>query len=282
MRLENLGIRFANMKPMLIDTFGRKIDYLRISVTDRCNLRCSYCMPPDGIVSIPHEKVLSFEQICDFVRVAVELGVRKVRLTGGEPLVRRGIVRLVEMLAQIDGIEDFAMTTNGQLLANFAQDLAKAGLMRVNVSLDTIDSARYAELTRGGDINNVFTGLSAANDAGLHPIKLNCVIENSAAEPDALAVATFAREHNFFVRFILRMDLETGRFGIVSDGTGGNCKVCNRLRLSSDGFVLPCLFSDTTFDVRELGAREAILAAVQAKREHGGCARRVKFYSIGG
>jgi len=134
----------------MIDRFGRAITYLRVSVTDRCNLRCTYCMPPEGVRLLPHDRILSFEEITDVVATAAEMGVSKVRLTGGEPLVRRGIVDLVRMVARIDGISDLAMTTNGLLLGPMAADLRAAGLMRVNVSLDAIDPVRYAAITRGG------------------------------------------------------------------------------------------------------------------------------------
>ena len=154
----------------MIDAFGRTIDYLRISVTDRCNLRCVYCMPAEGVPLITHDDVLSYEAISDFVGVAVSEGIRKVRLTGGEPLVRRGVVSLVERLARIEGIEDLCMTTNGTLLGTFAEPLAKAGLGRVNVSLDSLDPERYRAITRGGDVRTVLAGIEAGDrgrvDAG--------------------------------------------------------------------------------------------------------------------
>ena len=265
----------------MLDPFNRRINYLRISVTDKCNLRCTYCMPEGGVPLIRHEDVLRFEEISTVAKTAVELGVDKVRLTGGEPLVRRGIVTLVKMLAGIDGISDLAMTTNGTLLAQFARPLAEAGLHRVNVSIDAIDPARYAAITRGGDVNSVLNGIDAARSAGLNPVKLNCVIQDSADEPDARAVAAYAADAGLPLRFIRRMNLGTGKFSVVVGGTGGDCPQCNRLRLSCDGMVRPCLFSDLRFSVRQLGAREAICRAVSHKPK---CGTRsdAAFHTIGG
>lgn len=266
----------------MFDSFDRRIHYLRISVTDKCNLRCVWCMPEEGVTLVPHDEILSFEEIHEVTGVAVEMGVDKVRLTGGEPLVRRGIVELVAMLAGIEGIKDLAMTTNGVLLAVLAAHLREAGLQRVNVSLDTLDPERFRELTRGGDIKHVLDGIAAAKAAGLSPIKLNCVVEQSSSEPDARAVAEFAKKNGLEARFIRRMDVYNADFAVVEGGTGGDCPQCNRLRLSSNGMISPCLFSEAAFSVRELGAREAIRRAVQAKPEAGHAGRHSGLYSIGG
>ena len=265
----------------MYDRFSRRIDYLRISVTDRCNLRCVYCMPEKGVPLIRHEDVLSYEEIAGVARTAVTMGVAKVRLTGGEPLVRRGIETLVAMLARIEGIRDLAMTTNGALLAGFAGPLAEAGLHRVNVSLDALHPERYAAITRDGDVHRVLAGIEAALAAGLNPVKLNCVVKDSPEEPDARDVARYAGELGIEVRFIRRMTLSSGDFSVVIGGAGGDCPRCNRLRLSSDGMVRPCLFSDLAFSVRELGAREAIRRAVEAKPESGKTSG-AKFHEIGG
>lgn len=266
----------------MYDRFNRVIDYLRISITDRCNLRCAYCMEEEGIPLVRHEDILSFEEIRDVTRVAVEMGIKKVRITGGEPLVRKGVVDLVQMIAGIDGIQDLSMTTNGSLLANFAVDLKNAGLDRVNVSLDTVDPDRYYEITRVGNIDDVFRGLSAAKGAGLTPIKINTVIEASAQEPDAQGVMAFAMEHGYEIRFIRKMDLKAGTFWPVIGGESGDCTQCNRLRLTSDGWIRPCLFCNDGFNVRELGAREAIDRAVQAKPEKGHINSSTTFYGLGG
>lgn len=266
----------------MIDPFGRDITYLRVSVTDRCNLRCEYCMPAEGVPLLAHDEILRFEEIVEAVRAAVGLGINKVRITGGEPLVRRGVVDLVRMLAAIDGAEDLAMSTNGTLLAEHADALAAAGLRRVNISLDALDPQRYAGITRGGDVRQVLAGIEAARRAGLEPIKLNCVVTDSSDEPDARAVADFARREGLAVRFIRRMNFAEGRFTVVEGGSGGDCPRCNRLRLSSDGLVRPCLFSDLGFSVRELGPEEAIRRAVAAKPEHGQACTHDWIRGIGG
>jgi GTP 3',8-cyclase len=266
----------------MLDHYNRNITYLRISVTDRCNLRCVYCMPAEGIKRLPHDKILRFSEIVEVVKIAVENGVNKIRITGGEPLVRKDIVSLVGMIAKVEGINDLAMTTNGQLLEKYAKQLAEAGLNRVNVSLDTINPDKYAEVTRGGDIKNVFQGLLAAQKEGLTPIKLNCVVSKSHNEPDAIAVKEFGEQMAYQVRFIHQMDLETGYFTVVEGGEGGNCAKCNRIRLTANGKLMPCLFSDLAYDVRELGAKEAFNQAVKNKPERGGVSHEHCFYNIGG
>jgi len=266
----------------MTDKYGRRINYLRISVTDRCNLRCRYCMPPGGVPLLRHSDLLSYEEITEVAGEAVALGFDKVRLTGGEPLVRRGVVELVAMLADLDGIADLAMTTNGVLLGEYAGPLKWAGLLRVNVSLDTLNPRRYEELTGGGDLTRVVAGIEAARAAGLTPIKLNCVVEGSTDEPDAQSVRRFARVNGLEVRFIRRMDLTSGRFWVVEGGSGGDCRACNRLRLSSDGLIRPCLFSDLGFSVRRLGARQALELAIDAKPESGEAWFESTFSRIGG
>lgn len=266
----------------MLDQFNRKINYLRISVTDRCNLRCRYCMPEEGIKWIDHSRILSFEEIIEVVEEAVYLGVDKIRLTGGEPLVRKGIVDLVKMIANVPGIKDLGMTTNGQLLEKFAVDLAKAGLNRVNVSLDTTDPENYRYLSRGGEISNVFKGLEAARKAGLDPIKINTVINSESGENTKQQLRDFSEENNYKLRFIRQMSLEDGSFYPVEGGEGGICKICNRIRLTASGDVKPCLFSDDGYNVREMGARNAILKAVGAKPINGEKNNVNQFYNIGG
>lgn len=266
----------------MFDRYNRKIDYLRVSVTDRCNLRCRYCMPENGIQLIRHEDILSYEEIHEVVETAVRMGFRKVRITGGEPLVRKGITHLVAMISSIAGIEDLAMTTNGILLDKFAGLLARAGLHRVNVSLDTLDPGRYREITRLGNLGDALKGINAARDAGLNPVKINCVIRESLNEPDARAVEAFGREQGLQVRFIRQMDLKTGIFYRVVGGEGGNCPSCNRLRLTADGKIKPCLFNDMEWSVREFGAEEAIRLAVLNKPRCGTTSRTGAFSRIGG
>lgn len=266
----------------MLDRYNRNINYLRISVTDRCNLRCTYCMPEDGVTILQHKDILTFDEIVDFTKVAVSLGINKVRITGGEPLVRRGIVDLIRMIAEIDGIDDLSMTTNAILMQQFAKPLFDAGLHRINVSLDTTDPEKFKAITRGGNIEDVFNGLEEAKRVGFNPIKINCVIEKSSSEPDALAVKEFALKQGFEVRFIPVMKLDKGIFGQVEGGEGGNCATCNRLRLTANGFIKPCLFSDLGYSVRELGAKTAIEMAIGLKPESGTSNQNGKFYNIGG
>ncbi len=266
----------------MLDKYNRRINYMRISVTDRCNLRCVYCMPAEGIKLIPHEKILSFDEIYEVAKVAVSMGVDKIRITGGEPLVRKNIVELVRMIASLDGIKDLGMTTNGIYLPKYAQQLADVGLHRVNISLDTMNPEKYKEVTRLGEINQVFEGIKAAKKAGLNPVKINCVIQKTKMEPDAQDVAKFCEENDLQVRFIREMDLETGQFWRVQGGDGGECKICNRLRLTSNGKIRPCLFSDLEYDVRELGAEKAISLAVGNKPKAGTKSFVAKFSNVGG
>ncbi len=266
----------------MLDRFSRKINYLRISVTDRCNLRCVYCMPDCGVKMLDHSDILTFEEIREIVVIAVGLGIDKVRITGGEPLVRKGIVDLVKMISQIPGIRDLSMTTNGTLLDQFALPLKNAGLNRVNISLDTMNSDHYKKITRVGDIQDVFKGISAALSAGLAPVKINCVIKDSPLEDDAQEVKAFCQNHNLEVRFIKEMDLVSGVFSKVIGGDGGNCKFCNRLRLTANGKIKPCLFSNIEYDVRELGIENAIMRAVGIKPASGTENTVNSFSNIGG
>ncbi len=266
----------------MLDRFNRTIDYLRISVTDRCNLRCQYCMPAEGIQMLRHEDILSFDEITEVVRVAADMGVWKVRLTGGEPLVRKGITDLVGLISAIPGIRDLSMTTNGVLLGRFADALKTAGLMRINISLDTLDPVKYREITRGGNINDVLDSIDKALEAGFSPVKLNCVVGGFSDESDAMAVKKYGKDRGLQVRFIREMDLASGEFYIVEGGDGGNCRICNRLRLTSNGLVKPCLFNATGFNVRELGAEQAILSALEHKPKCGTINVKEHFYNIGG
>ncbi|HLW64586.1 MAG TPA: GTP 3',8-cyclase MoaA [Gemmataceae bacterium] len=196
----------AKRMPQLIDTFGRIHNNLRISVTDRCNLRCVYCMPED-VVFLDRHELLSFEEIAHFVQVAAPLGIDKLRLTGGEPLMRRELHRLVKLLAPIPGIRDIGLTTNGLLLAEHAQALREAGLQRLNASLDTLDAGRFFELTRREGLDRVIDGILAAKKAGFSRIKINAVAIRGFIEHDAVPLARFCREHGFEMRFIEYMPI---------------------------------------------------------------------------
>jgi cyclic pyranopterin phosphate synthase len=191
----------------LIDSFGRVHDNLRISVTDRCNIRCFYCMPETGVKFLQRSEILDFEEIERFVRIAVTLGIRKLRITGGEPLVRRDLPVLVARLAAIAGIEDLALTTNGVLLGELARPLYEAGLRRLNVHIDTLDRARFEQITRRDDLPQVLAGLEAAKRAGFR-IKLNAVAVKNLVEPDIVPLARYARENGFEVRYIEFMPLD--------------------------------------------------------------------------
>jgi cyclic pyranopterin phosphate synthase len=208
--------------------------------------------------------------------------VTKVRLTGGEPLVRRGITALVRMIAEIQGIEDLSMTTNGTLLKLFARELKSAGLQRVNISLDTVDPGKFKLITRSGNINDVFEGIEAAKSAELFPLKINCVVKESKDEDDAKEVTRFCQDNDLEIRYIRQMDLVRGHFAVVDGGTGGDCALCNRLRLTSNGKLKPCLFNNIEFDIRKLGYEKAIRLAAEMKPECGSVNETDAFYNIGG
>jgi cyclic pyranopterin phosphate synthase len=191
---------------MLIDTFGRAHNNLRISVTDRCNLRCTYCMPEE-VVFLDRRELLTFEEITHFVRVAAPLGINKLRLTGGEPLLRRDLPRLVRMLADIPGIKDVGLTTNGLLLAQQAQALYDAGLRRINISLDTLDPQRFREVSRRDGLEQVLAGIEAAQRAGFTPIKINAVSIRGLTEREVVPLARYAREQGLELRFIEYMPI---------------------------------------------------------------------------
>ncbi|MFY9153318.1 MAG: radical SAM protein [Prolixibacteraceae bacterium] len=265
----------------MFDRYNRSINYLRISVTDRCNLRCTYCMPEDGIQLLDHADILSFEEIAEFTRLAVANGIAKVRLTGGEPLVRKDIVELVAMLAEIDGLEDISMTTNGILLPKFAKDLKKAGLNRINISLDTVNPDKYCQITRNGNLSDTLDGIEAAHQAGLNPIKINCVLLGQPDE-ETRQLKEFCEERNLDLRFIHQMNLKTGEFSTVEGGEGGNCSKCNRVRLLANGDIKPCLFSDLSYNIRKLGHQEALLLALGNKPRSGTYNKSGEFYNIGG
>jgi len=187
----------------LVDPFGRVHTYLRVSVTDRCNFRCTYCMPAEGLDWMPKETVLTFEELERVVTLFAKLGIKKIRLTGGEPTIRSGIVDLVGRLAAVEGLDDIAMTTNAHRLATLAEPLKRAGLSRVNISIDSLDPQRFAEITRGGDLHRVLDGIEAALGAGLTPVKLNAVIVRGINDHEVVdLVKRFADRPDVVVRFI--------------------------------------------------------------------------------
>jgi cyclic pyranopterin phosphate synthase len=191
----------------LIDLYGRKHNYLRISVTDRCNLRCLYCMGPEGVKLIPHRRILTYEEILEVVKAGAALGISKVRLTGGEPLVRKGLLHLVEEISRVPGISDLAMTTNGLLLPDFAGPLKEARLQRVNISLDSLKPAVYRKITRGGELARALAGIEAALAAGLKPVKINIVLMKGINHREVPAFLKLALEKELHLRFIEYMPI---------------------------------------------------------------------------
>ncbi len=186
----------------MLDGYNREINYLRVSITDRCNLRCSYCMPREGISQIGHDDILRYEEILRIVRVAVGMGISKVRLTGGEPLVRRGVVDFISSLASMEGLNDISLTTNGTLLEAFAAQLFAAGMKRINISLDSLNAEKYAHITRGGDLSTVLAGIAAVHRLGFAPIKINTVAIKGFNEDEILDFAKLSFLKPFQIRFI--------------------------------------------------------------------------------
>lgn len=266
----------------MLDHFNRNITYLRISVTDRCNFRCQYCMPAEGMPWKNQDEILSFEEIVDIVKVGTKLGIKKLRLTGGEPLVRKDLPELVKMLSSIPEIEEIGMTTNGILLPKYAKELKEAGLNRVNISLDTLDPEKFRQITRTGKLEDVIKGIDAAIDAALLPVKINVVRMNGESKENEQAIRDFCKKKNLKLRFIRQMDLRKGEFSSVEGGEGGICKICNRLRLTADGFLVPCLHSELRYDVRKVGIEEAYKLAIGNKPETGHGTTTHEFSNIGG
>lgn len=258
---------------MLKDAIGREINYLRVSVTDRCNLRCEYCMPPEGIELKKHREMLSYEEIQRIVSTAVGLGIGKVRLTGGEPLVRKGVAALVRMLRRIEGLEEISMTTNGILLTPpVAAGLKEAGLDRLNISLDTLDPERYREITRGGNVADVLRGISAAQSAGFEGTKVNMVVSLPGSGEDLERLKSFCAREGLVLQTINRFSLVKRTSETESPHDQDRplpCAMCNRLRLTADGYLKPCLFSDIEIKVDFNDIEGSIRKAVEAKPEKG-------------
>ncbi len=280
----------------LSDSFQRPINYLRISVTDRCNLRCIYCTPLGGFKMMSHNDILTYEEIFTITQAAAELGVTKVRITGGEPLVRSGLPRLIEMLARIETIDDISLTTNGILLSRYAAELKSAGLQRVNVSLDTLKPDKFKLITGGGNLGDVLEGIEVAKSVRLNPVKLNTVVMSGINDDELLDFAAKTINEGWHVRFIelmpfvgkdttasqfisvsdMRQRLEllgklepclpsvgngpakyfcfphaTGTIGFITPVSEHFCFHCNRLRLTADGKLRPCLLSEDEIDLKQ-------------------------------
>lgn len=297
------------------DTFQREVTYLRISLTDLCNLRCVYCMPPEGVRKQTHDQILSLEEIGEIARAAVELGVKKIRLTGGEPLVRRGVLSLCRELRRIPRLQELTLTTNGLLLPEMAAELKAAGVDRVNISLDTLDPEKYCRITRGGRLEDALAGIQAARDAGLSPLKLNCVLIGGFNDDEIPALAALTEREPVEVRFIELMPIgDTADFGPEAylpceavlerlprlepaaveragvterfrlPGAAGTvglirplsrcfCAQCDRIRLTADGYLKPCLHSREEISVRGLHGpdlRRRLEQAIRHKPEQHG------------
>jgi len=299
------------MSSSMVDSFGRRVEYLRISVTDKCNLRCVYCMPEEGLPWLKKDQLLSYEEIHQIVQTLAPVGLRKIRLTGGEPLVRKDLPQLVRLLASVPGIDDLSISTNGVLLDRMAQELKDAGATRMNISLDSFREDRVDALARReGTFDRVLNGLKAAEAAGLFPIKINVVLIRGKNDDEIVDFAEITREHPWHVRFIELMptasnldlsaqnyfscqdalerlrqvdELEPvdgpvgngpasyfrfpgalGTVGVISPMSHSFCDGCNRLRLTADGMLRPCLFGDLQTNLRDpLRAREDLLPLIQ-------------------
>lgn len=280
------------------DNFNRNIDYLRVSITDRCNLRCIYCMPKEGLSKLlPHSEILTYEEILKVVEVGVSLGISKVRITGGEPLLRRNVVSLIERLSKIEGIKDIGMTTNGVLLKKYAKELYEAGLKRVNVSLDSLNEENFKTITRVGSLREVLEGIEEAHKVGLNPVKINVVVMKGINDYEIENFVRWSLKVPYQVRFIEFMPIGTnswkkelfmstaeikekieksvgklcavavkksgpaeyyeiqgasGIIGFISPLTNHICTRCNRLRLTAEGKLRPCLFSDREIDLKSI------------------------------
>lgn len=277
----------------MIDKFNRTIDYMRLSVTDRCNLRCKYCMPESGVSKKLHREILRHEELVEIVEAGAQIGIKKIRLTGGEPLIRKNIVELVKEISTVEGINEVTMTTNGLLLKKYLNDLQEAGLTRINLSLDTLNPDRYRSITRGGNIEEVLSCIPLIFAAGLRPLKINVVLIGGFNEDEIGDFVELTRHQNIEVRFIELMPIGeasqwtndkfvsnqkvlevvdlikierthpsspadyyqlkdgVGKIGLINPISCSFCVDCNRIRVTSDGKIKPCLHSDQEIELME-------------------------------
>ena len=275
------GVRPADPFAPLVDRFGRRHTYLRLSLTERCNLRCRYCMPAEGVPVRSHHDFLSHEQITEVVRVAVRLGLTKIRLTGGEPLVKRGIVELVRMIREVEGVRHLGMTTNGVLLPRYAAPLRSAGLDSVNVSLDTLDPERYRHITRVGDIRRVLDGIEAARQAGF-PIKINMVVLEDTDEAAIEAMRRFCAGRGLTLQLINHYALGEEKLDNYSFDRPPRCRACNKIRLLADGTLKPCLHSNEEIPLDLSNIEESLRRTIAGKPERGGTCTNRSMIGIGG
>ena len=262
------------------DKFNREITYLRISITDKCNLRCTYCMPEDGVELQSHSDFLSFEQIEKVVKSAARLGIRKIRLTGGEPLIKNGIVNLVKMISAVDDITEIGMTTNGILLPKFAKDLKNAGLSNLNISCDTLDEIKYRNYTRGGVLNDVLNGIEAARNEDF-PIKLNMVVQTGTSKNEILQMQKFCDEKKIKLQLINHYSLLTEKQDYTFDRPP-KCAICNRIRLLADGNLKPCLHSENEVKIDFDNIEKSLRKAILEKPKSGKICTKRKMFEIGG
>lgn len=265
----------------MLDSYNREINYLRISVTDKCNLRCIYCMPEDGIKLRPHEEFLSFEQIVAVVKAAVRLGLTKIRLTGGEPLVKRDFVDLVRMIAGIDGVKHIGVTTNGVLLKPMAADLKAAGLSSINISLDTLDAERYRKITRVGSIEHVLEGIEAAV-ALQFPIKINMVVLDETTVDEIERMRKFCLDRGIKLQLINHFSLNVTKYNDYTFDRPPKCEECNRIRLLADGHLKPCLHSDLEIPLDFNDIEKSLRQTIANKPERGTVCENRLMYEIGG
>jgi cyclic pyranopterin phosphate synthase len=270
----------------IFDPYGRRIRYLRISVTDRCNYRCVYCMPEEGVPLKSHDDILSYEEIVRIAEGAVGLGFDRVRLTGGEPLVRRKIEELVSMLSAIDGLSEVSMTTNASFLSvEKAQLLKAAGLSRINISLDTLDPERFRAITRGGSLSDILAGIDAALEADLRPVKINMIVFEETTRDYVEEMRTFCAERGLVLQTIKHFSLyerEENPARDISCDRPQPCGLCDKLRLTADGYLKPCLFSDKEIKVDLEQVEQSLRKAVAAKPQRGTCCSNRLMCQIGG
>ena len=297
------------MKSTMIDTYGRQITYLRLSVTELCNLRCRYCMPEDGVCKKRHEEMLTQEEMIMAIRAAAALGIRKLRITGGEPLVKSNIVELCRAAAAVDGIEEVCLTTNGTLLPKLAAPLREAGVRRLNISLDTLDAEKFRYITRIGNLEDALAGIEASLEAGFDKIKINSVLIGGFNDDEIPSLAALTQQYPVDVRFIELMPMydsgdfgpdafipytvvtdrlpdlsplpadggvaklyrlpdARGNVGLISPVSAHFCAECNRIRLTADGKLKPCLHSSDEISLKGLdydGMVETLRSAILSK-----------------
>ena len=285
-----------NEKRVLVDRLNRKINYLRISITDRCNLRCIYCLPPEGERKLKRKEILRYEELLRIVRIGIKLGINKIRLTGGEPLVRKGVQEFIPMLTALKGLNDVSLTTNGVYLKDNLEMLKAAGIKRINVSLDSLKRSNFKSITRSDYFNEVWEGIEKARDMGFYPIKINIVTMKGINDNEVLDFGRLAIEEPYYIRFIecmpislesnslafisnseiekalidtfgplipvvrgqndgpakrYRLDGGKGEIGFISAISDSFCQDCNRLRLTANGMILPCLLSNIEVDIKD-------------------------------